>query len=189
MMQVREASADDIRKVIMRLRAADKAEQLATRFDDTVAGVIEAVFAFDVMRLSIMCLTCDDGAPAALVGAWLVSPGVATVTQMATPRFPEIARRAHRFYRRLFIPAVLEPTVRLAETKIRAGSPDNLRWVRTLGFEPIGPALPYGKRGEEFFICVWRNRKANSHVQSDVQPRARRRDRHSPPPAPAHAPG
>jgi N-acetylglutamate synthase-like GNAT family acetyltransferase len=42
MMQVREASADDIRKVIMRLRAADKAEQLATRFDDTVAGVIEA---------------------------------------------------------------------------------------------------------------------------------------------------
>ena len=159
-MIVRDADRRDIRAVIGRLRPTDLAEKLAARWSADLNELADELSDRDD-ALAQYCLAGDDGHAIALVGAFEVMPGVAAVHQAATDRWPEIGRPAHRFYRRRFIPLVLEPTIRLAECMVL---PSSVRWVSALGFQPVSPALPYGKQGEEFVRCVWINSRINRDV-------------------------
>jgi hypothetical protein len=155
--RIREASADDIRAVVMAMRAVDAEEQLAVGFDPSREELAERLVLAGEMAIKQFALLTDDGEPAGLVSAFLTAPRVAAVHQVATDRWPEIGAAAFRFYRRRFIPRVLAPNVALAEAKLLDTHILARRWLGRLGFTENGGPLPYGRRGERFVHCVWLN--------------------------------
>lgn len=153
-----------IRYVVDNLCAEDLEEQFVCAFDgdDTKAALAGALIAAAPRAIAYYTLAVSRyEPPIALIGAWLASPRVATIHQIRTAAWPAIGRQAHRFYRREFIPKVLEPNVRLAECRVLASHAASRRWMRSLGFEEHGSPLPYGSRGEDLVQCVWRNRKSD----------------------------
>ncbi len=156
-MIVRAASAADITAVCRAMHPEDAEEQLAARFAGDAEEMAAELAAAAPLAIAQRALAAADGAPVAIVGAYLVAPGVATVHQVRTGRWPEIAVAAHRYYRRRFIPGVLAPNVRLAECRILESHRHARRWLQALGFRENGEPLPYGSRGEAVVHCVWVN--------------------------------
>lgn len=154
-MRFRRATVNDIWTVVRNMRESDAEEQfLCSDWSVDRIALAERLSTPRDDVLAHIALAGEDDAAIALVGAWEVTPGVATVHQVATARWPEIGRAAHRFYHRWFIPTVLEPTIRLAEVRLL---PRSVRWVTALGFRPVTPPLPYGREGELLVTCVWIN--------------------------------
>lgn len=160
-MIVREASGWDVLAVVRNMRASDAEEQFAVRFDvdtpDTRLRLAVELLAARQMAIKCYALCVEEPVPVALVGAFLVAPGVASLHRVATERWPEIARLEYRFLRRRFIPHVLAPNVRFAECRVPADDDKTLHWLIRLGFTPVGAALPYGKDGRRFMTLAWIN--------------------------------
>jgi hypothetical protein len=156
---VREASDADISAVCRNLRPTDRREQLATRFHDDVELLAVELIAAKRFAIKQYVLCTDDGAPAVFIAAYIKGPTTAAVQMCSTPRLPEIGRDGHRWGRRRFIPLVLVPNVRLAETRILAEHAEALRWVGACGFAEVGGPLPLGKNGETFVHVAWINQQ------------------------------
>lgn len=156
-MIVRKATDDDIRHVAANLRADDRREQFAGRFDDDPAALAADVITWRQVALNQSALLTAAGEPAVIVGAYLVAPGVARFHMMSTEGLAEIGRQGHRWGKRRFIPSVLVPNVRMAETRMMADHMIARRWVVTCGFRELAALLPYGKHGELFVQIVWIN--------------------------------
>lgn len=161
----RETTHADLRFLAPRLRAADRAEILATRWSDD-----PCVFADELWTLREQCIKqfvfgCD-GETIAYIGAHLMLPTVAAVSFFATDAWPAIARRAHRLTRRALIPAVLGPNVRRAECRVHAENAVAMRWVAALGFALETPQpMALGRKGELFFQYAWTNPDAERTVR------------------------
>lgn len=156
-MIVREASDADVRHVIGHLRRTDRQEQFATRFDDDADALVNEIIRLRPLAIKHYALACDDGEPAILVAAYLVSPKVARFHMASTDRMGEIARAGHRWGLQRFIPSVLMPNVRRAEARILADHTIARRWVAACGFVEEGVIRRVGRAGEDFVQVVWFN--------------------------------
>jgi hypothetical protein len=150
-MDVRPLTRDAVQKVAAAMRAPDRAEIFATRFDDDVAALAEDLIAGDPVGA---VLAADDGTPIAVVGATEMWPGLWSMWMFATDRWPEIARAATRFAKREMWPALLALGLRRGECCSAAQHDMAHRWIRHLGGvqESIHPA--FGKGGETFIGFV-----------------------------------
>jgi hypothetical protein len=155
-MIVRGAVDDDIRHICRNLRPEDRHEQLATRWSDDVDELAAEIIEWRRLAIREVALCCDDGEATILLGIYLIAPEVARFNMCATTRLPEIARAAHRWARR-FIPAVLGPTVSVAETRLLAEHTYARRWVATFGFVEEGIHRRRGNRGEDLVTIAWIN--------------------------------
>lgn len=150
------ANARDVETVVRAMRPADRREVMAVRFSDRVEDLVD-----DLTRALPHAIRCfvlgRDGAPVAIVGAWLTSPGVATVLMIATDDWPAIAGPATRWVRKVAIPAVLGRTVRRAECKCWSEHAVSRRWLKRLGFVEEGRVRGLGRGGEDFVQLAWLN--------------------------------
>lgn len=157
----REATDDDVRHICRNLRPEDAREQYATRWHEDPDALADELIGWRGFAIKQYALCCDDEEPAVLVGAYMAAPGVAMFHMCSTHRLGEIGRAGHRWGKRRFIPFVLAPNVRMAETRILADHAHARRWVATCGFVEVGQPLPLGKNGEPFVHVAWINRQGS----------------------------
>jgi hypothetical protein len=150
-MEVRPLTCKDLQKVATAMRAPDRHEIFATRFDDDIAALVEDLLAGDPVGAVI---AADDGMPVAVIGATEMWPGLWSMWMFATDRWPEVARAATRFAKRDMWPALLALGLRRGECRSAAQHEMAHRWIRHLGGvqESIHPA--FGKGGETFIGFV-----------------------------------
>ncbi|HQF30633.1 MAG TPA: hypothetical protein PLJ34_04220 [Hyphomicrobiales bacterium] len=159
-MKVFPATLEAVTDVARRMRDVDRREIFAGRFSDgrtleDLAGLAAHLMAGADFALRSEILALDDGTPVASLGAWVLSPGVASVHMFATDDWARIWRPATRYCRKEFIPFVLVPNVHRAECRPWAEHIGARRWLRHLGFVEEGVARSFGKNGEDFIYMAW----------------------------------
>lgn len=156
-MIVRDATPADVMHVFCRLRAHNAREFAACRWDASPSALVAETAELAPVCIKHFCLADAHHDPIALAGAWLVAPGVALVRLCATEQWLTIARPAYRWLKRVFIPCVLEPNVRRAETRVLDTGPRSRDWLDRLGFREEGLARALGRNGEDFVHVAWIN--------------------------------
>lgn len=163
-MKVRVCSAADLDHVVRHLRPHNRAELFATRWEEPDAPgalerLVEQYLAIKRRSIGDFAICQDSGEPVMVIGAWLITPGVASVSLFGTDQWLTVARPAYVWGKREFIPCVLEPNVRRAETRV-IDRPDMSRaWLARIGFVEEGVARAFGKRGEDFVHVAWINKE------------------------------
>jgi len=155
-----DATHDDIAFVVAHLRETNRREIAACRWEVSVRALQAEFVALEPVCIKLYALKTQpgvNGEPVALVGAWIAAPGVALVRLIATDQWLTIARPAYRWLKRTFIPFVLVPNVRRAETRVLDIGKPSRAWLRTLGFYDEGIARALGKNGEDFVHVAWVN--------------------------------
>jgi hypothetical protein len=152
-MIARAAELADIAHVVANLRAADRREIYAARFDETPEGLAQDLAAARKICIGFLALCDDANTPIALLAAALVAPARADVMMLSTDRWREIAFDATRFALRTAIPSFLDaPGVGVARAECKAwiGNVVACKWLEALGFAREGVLAHYGKNGEPF---------------------------------------
>jgi hypothetical protein len=150
-MILRPLTNDALLQVASVMRAADRSEIFATRFDDDPAALVDDLLAGDPVGAVI---AAADGMPIAAIGGTEMWPGLWSLWMFATDRWPEVARGATRFAKYALWPALLALGLRRGECRSAASHVTAHRWIRHLGGieESVHPA--FGKGGETFIGFV-----------------------------------
>lgn len=150
-MPIRALTYADLRAIGEGMRAADRAEIFATRFDDDAGSL--AADLLDCQPVGAV-IAARDGTPVAAIGGIEMWPGNWSVWMFATDRWPEVASETTRFVRRVLWPALLRLGLRRGECHSAIAHETAHRWLIYLGasIEAIHPA--YGKGGETFLGFV-----------------------------------
>lgn len=151
----RPLAMEDLVAIARTMRAADRSEIFATRFDDDPVALIADLLAGDPIGAT---LAADD-VPVAALGATEMWPGNWSVWMFATDRWPGVARAATRLAREVMRPALIRLGGRRAECRSAAHHTTAHRWIGHLGgtVEAVYPA--YGRAGETFIGFVFQGEK------------------------------
>jgi hypothetical protein len=158
-MIARPASDDDIRHVMTRLCAADAAAVFARRFDDNRLALADEMLAARRFEIAQFAFAPKAYAPAeALLGALLVSPGVAAMHWLASENWHAVQYGAalswQEFWCATFEP-MLQAAVHRAQCSILAGHRAQARRLMRVGFVCEGIERAAGRQGEDFARYAW----------------------------------
>lgn len=150
-MPMRALNAVDLIAIGRGMRAADRREIFATRFDEDAVLLAEDLLAGDPVGAVV---TTPDGVAVAALGGTEMWPGLWSLWMFATERWPEVARETTRFARNVLWPALLCLGLRRGECRSASDHVMAHRWLHHLGgaVESVHPA--YGKGGETFIGFV-----------------------------------
>ena len=150
-MPLRALNLPDVWAVAQEMRAADRREIFATRFDEDALALAEDIIASEPVGAIV---AAADGAAVAALGGIEMWPGIWSLWMFATDRWPEVAKETTRFARRVLWPALLRLRLKRGECRSALEHETAHRWLRFLGgeIEAIYPA--YGKGGETFIGFV-----------------------------------
>lgn len=134
------------------MRAIDREEVFATRFDDSADAL-----AGDIMTVpQFTWVAWKDDEPVAVIGCRPMWPGVWCAFAFGTDRWPEVVLTLTKHIRRFMQPA-LERSAHLLVAFVHEKHYKSQRWLVRLGAEPIAPVLDEWGRGRENFILYgWR---------------------------------
>lgn len=142
--EFRPPLARDISYLARHLRQADVDEVRASGYDDTLEAITYSV------RSSTHCaMVAINGTPVAVVGLVPINlvAGVAAPWMLGTDAVTR-ERRALMTYTKPYIRTMLKAYPHLVNY-VHAPNTVAVNWLRHIGFS-IGPAEPYGPRGELF---------------------------------------
>ena len=156
-------SFDAVLAVARDMRAADRREIFATRWDDDQESLaLECVNACCIGAV----IAGRDNAPIAAIGAVELWPTVWSVWMFATDRWPEVALDATRFVKQRLIPALLDLGLRRAECRSSIAHGQAHRWLEYLGARREAEHRDYGKNGETFIGFHWRAEDVRKSLQA-----------------------
>ena len=146
-------SYGDVLFVAQRMRAWDRREIFACRWDDDP----EALAQDTVRALARGLAWCAhlEQTPVAVVGAVPCWPGVWQVAAFATDAFPRVALPLTRFIRCTLIPTLYEMGAHRAECRSLEGHMAAHRWLMALGARREAVHPEYGRAGETFVTFAW----------------------------------
>lgn len=151
-MHLSPLSADGIKEVLSKLRAADRREVEATNWS------------FDPERLTQQIVACaahgflagaEDGEPIAFFAAAEPWPHVLQFALLATDRFDEIGKKLTRYLLKETMPVILASGAHRAEARSIAGHRAAHSWLKFLGAKEEAILRAYGKGGEDFHVFTW----------------------------------
>jgi hypothetical protein len=137
--------------VAARMRAGDRDEIFATRWDDdpdTIADETMACARFGAVAWHV-------GEPVAVVCAMPLWPGVWTVAMFATVRWPAVAGAGTRWLRRELMPDVVAAGAHRVECRSLATHVTAHRWLERLGARREALLTDYGRNREAFYLYAW----------------------------------
>jgi hypothetical protein len=138
--------------ITQNMRASDRREIFATRFDDDPAQLAQDVMAVP----QFTWVAQKDGEPIAVIGAKPMWPGVWSVFAFGTDRWGEVTLSLTKHVKRFMEPA-LERVAHLAVAFCHERHYKAQRWLVRLGAEPIAPVLEeWGRERESFILYGWR---------------------------------
>jgi hypothetical protein len=136
--------------VAERMREWDAREVYAGRWTDDPADV-----ARDVASCRMGWSVSADGAPAAVLGARPIHPGVWSVWMFATPAWPRVSLSVTRFVKRVMIPALRATGAHRAQCASIEGHEEAHRWLEFLGAVRESTLHRFGRNGEDFHLYRW----------------------------------
>jgi hypothetical protein len=145
---------DAVAFVARNMRAQDRAEIFATRFDDDAGRVAAETVAF--ARFGCVAWSDRGGqepvAVACAIPSW---PGVWSVGMYATDRWPEVAQATTRWIKGVLIPDLTAAGAHRAECRSLASHATAHRWLQRLGAAREARLAAYGRNREDFFLYAW----------------------------------
>lgn len=137
--------------VARNMRAADKEEIYATRYEEN-----PFLLTHDVMQYrSFSWVLWHAEQPCCVGGAGELWPGTFTMFMFATDDFPRIGLFATRFAKKTVIPTLFGT---VGARRLQCDSHENHvsahKWLETLGFERESVRKNYGKDGADFYHYV-----------------------------------
>lgn len=162
-MKLAKINADDLDWVASRMRAIDREEVYATRWDDESSSLCKGILSGGEFG---WVAGTDDGIPVAAFGAIPVWNGVWEVWMFATDRWPEVALGVTRFIRRVMIPALEGTGLHRAQCRSKYNHHVAHRWLESLGAYKESELPHYGKDGELFYLYCWT--RPVRHTQSQT---------------------
>lgn len=148
----RALNVKDLLAVARQMRASDRREIFATRFDDNIVDLVAELMAGDPLGAII---PARDGAAVAAIGASEMWPGNWSVWMFATDRWPEVAGAATRFALGRLRPALLGLKAHRAECRSMRDHPVAHRWLVRLGAQAEAVYPGFGRHGETFIGFVF----------------------------------
>jgi hypothetical protein len=142
---------DAARYVALRLRAADRREIFATRWDEDP----EELAAAAAVRGPFAWAAGAGGEPIACIGALEMWPGVWEAWMFATDAFNTIGKPLTRFIRQGMIPALTGVGAHRVQCHSIEGHHHAHRWLERLGAMHEFTVPRYGKNGEAFRLYSW----------------------------------
>jgi hypothetical protein len=142
--------------IVANLRPEDQEEI------DAVRGV-----GFDQLRLALqfcqLAATCgawifwrgDTGEPAAVLGAYAMTPAVAGCWAFGTSSWPRVIGSVTRHARRVMVPALLQAGFHRAECRALLKREDTKLWLTSLGWKAEAVLSEFGVRHEDFTLFAW----------------------------------
>lgn len=147
-----EMQVQAIQHIALHLRACDKAEIFALRYDSDPYALAEEATRTDLRAVAL----AKDGEPVAGWGVKQMWPGVWSVFLMATPRWPEVMLSVTRHIRKELIPTLDRIGWHRAECASLTDHKDAHRWLEALGAKREAQLSGYGRGAQDFYLYVWR---------------------------------
>lgn len=149
-MRIDPATADDVRHVVMNMRARDFEEfKGVSRFDDRKQMADAMAFMYGG-RPDVLCGSLD-GDPICIGGTIEAWPNVISLLFLATDDFPKIGRPITRFIRRELFPRYFDAGIHRIQAVSLDGYSQVHEWLRAIGLRQEGAPMPgYGKNGEAY---------------------------------------
>ena len=161
-----------VRPVAQRMRAEDRREVFATRFDDDIDSLVREL----VAASRFGAVVAHEGRPAAAMGAIEAWPGVWSAWMFATDAWPSVARATTRYARIALLSVLAEAGAHRCECKSIEGHTVAHRWLQHLGahVEAVHPG--FGRNRETFITFAWRFDHVHlvAEAESATAPAARR---------------
>ena len=142
---------DAVAFVAQRMRARDREEIFATRWNDDAGAVASETVAFSRFG----CVAWSAELPVAVVCAIPMWPAVWSVGMYATDRWPSVAPSVTRWIRRVLIPGLTAAGAHRAECRSLATHDASHRLLERLGAMREAVLSGYGRNREDFFLYVW----------------------------------
>jgi hypothetical protein len=147
--------ADAVACVARNMRARDREEIFATRWDDDADAVARETVA--LARLG--CVAWNGDAPVAVASAIPLWPGVWSIGLYATDAWPRVARAVTRWIART-TPALIAAGGHRAECRSLASHATAHRWLERLGAVREAVLPDCGRNRETFYLYAWTHRPA-----------------------------
>ena len=97
----------------------------------------------------------DTGEPAAVLGAYAMTPPSPAAGRSARPGWPTVVRSVTRHARRVMVPALLKAGFHRAECRALAKREDTRLWLTSLGWRAEAALSEFGIRHEDFTLFAW----------------------------------
>lgn len=144
--------ADDVLAICHNLRAHDKREIFATRFDSEPEDLLAST-----MSLSeTSWIAYYNNEPVAVFGIMPIAPDVWSAYAFATDRFPKIAISLTRFIKKGIIPSLLATSAKQVQALVWTEYHQARKWLRGFGAREEAVIPNLGKGGEDFALTIWR---------------------------------
>lgn len=140
--------------IAKRMRALDREEIFATRWNDSEESLCEEAVAVPGMSF----IASKNGEPVAAGGAVPMHPNVWSMWMFATDKWGSVALTVTKFVKRWLIPAVEHTGAYRLECKSMGTHVVAHKWLDSLGATRESVLERYGKNGEDFYIFRWHNR-------------------------------
>lgn len=147
------------------MRAADRREVFATRFDDDAEALARDLVAVSRFGATIALA----GRPVAAMGAMECWPGVWSVWLIATDEWKLVARAATRWARHALGTVLPEAGAHRCECRSMAEHKTAHRWLELLGARAEAVHPDFGRLRETFITFAWRFDHVRNHVGTEAQ--------------------
>ncbi|MGE5537323.1 MAG: hypothetical protein ACM30I_01805 [Gemmatimonas sp.] len=148
---LRPLDRDAVAFVAAHMRACDREEIFATRWDDDASAIADETVA--CARFGVVAWA--SGAPVAVVCAMPLWPGVWTVAMYATDAWLMVAGAVTRWIRRELMPNVAATGAHRVECRSLASHGTAHRWLERLGGRREATLTDYGRNRECFYVYAW----------------------------------
>lgn len=142
---------DAARYVALRMRALDREEIFATRFDDDPEALAREV----ACRGPFAWAAGAGGAPIACIGVVEAWPGMWEAWMFATDDFDTIGFPLTRFVRRGIVPALEAAGAHRVQAHSMEGHSVAHRWLESLGARHESTVPAYGRARQDFRVYAW----------------------------------
>lgn len=151
-MRLVKANLPDVLAICWNLRAADRREAFATRFNDDPDSLAMEIFS---TWGGLMWIAHHDGKAVALFGATEQWPGVYSCWLLATDDWPAVALGVTKFVKRRIMPHLADSGALRCEARSIDGHDKAHRWLTSIGCVQEARLRRYGRNGEDFLVFRW----------------------------------
>lgn len=155
MSKVTGIAPDPLQFILSNLRPEDQEEIEAVRGRFNSLDV-----ALHFCRMAVSCdgwifWCADTGEPAAVLGAYAITPVVAGCWAFGTRAWPRVVKSVTSHARHTMVPKLLSAGFHRAECRALAKREDTRVWLTSLGWKEEAVLSEFGIRHEDFTLFAW----------------------------------
>ena len=157
MTRITGLAPEPLMHILNNLRGADREEILAVRGETFLPWrmAVELCQVAERTGEGWIFWRTDTGEPSACLGAYAMTPVVASCWAFGTNSWDRVVRSVTRQARRVMVPTLLKAGFHRAECRALAKREDTRVWLTSLGWRAEAALSEFGIRHEDFTLFAW----------------------------------